>query len=860
MEDAHKKQHVLVVAHTHWDREWYASFQAFRVRLVDMMDSLLEILRTDPEFQFTLDGQTVLLEDYLEIRPSRRKELQSYIRRNRVHVGPWYTQCDTRLIHGESIIRNLLEGKRIAEDFGGNTKIGYLPDNFGNIGQLPQLLRGFGIDSFISGRGIGCDANEFIWEGPDGSEVIGVFQRFGYPTFDLDRPLVSVQDTVERFRADLARLAPFEKSGMFLLAVGGDHCFPQSNFSKYVREASRQLGIPVSAGSYSDYIAHLKRLPESLFPKIRGELIVPLSRYLHASGTLAARMPLKCLNKHLENLLIHYAEPLLAASALFGNGTEDAAHIHSAWQSAMQNHAHDSIYGCCTDEAIHNIESRGRGALETTQIVIGRLLDRIAAKWKKHPDELCRLLLFHPVPRSGRETVSLSVELPDEVRAFRLCNSKGQIIDAHISKIPKRKAAGSSLLPSSTHYTVTFETDLPPCGFSLFHIIPGRNSSSLPVLSGTSDFSFENKLISARVEPDGTLSLYNRKTGDSFSGLNTFVDGGNTGDLFTYSPPQEDNPVLSTGAKISRRIRKRTPFSLEIEVKAGMRIPAVLNRQGNKRAKKTILLNLATIYTFYRNSARVDIRTEFENHADQHRLRVHFPLGRNCKHAMAQQQFWDELRKSGPEDVIDIWDKPQGLYPAHGAVQAGNLTVCGREFSQYEVSDSDNSEICFTLLLSTGVFRDGRNILTRKKSWSNPIPTPDAQCHGRHLYHYSIFPAASREALEELERFQVKPLIRECKTVNGTWTESCSLVGLSGNSSIRFSTLKPAEKGSMQILRLFNPTGEMQADTLLFNLKWMHFQMLNLDESPVSGRKSIPEKGLNIQMAPGQIITIGLIK
>ena len=116
------------------------------------------------------------------------------------------------------------------------------------------------------------------------------------------------------------------------------------------------------------------------------------------------------------------------------------------------------------------------------------------------------------------------------------------------------------------------------------------------------------------------------------------------------------------------------------------------------------------------------------------------------------------------------------------------------------------------------------------------------------MYHYSIFPAASREALEELERFQVKPLIRECKTVNGTWTESCSLIGLSGNSSIRFSTLKPAEKGSMQILRLFNPTGEMQADTLLFNLKWTHFQMLNLDESPVSGRKSIPEKGLNIQM------------
>lgn len=164
--------------------------------------------RTDPEFQFTLDGQTVLLEDYLEIRPSRRKELQSYIRRNRVHVGPWYTQCDTRLIHGESIIRNLLEGKRIAEDFGGNTKIGYLPDNFGNIGQLPQLLRGFGIDSFISGRGIGAMPMNSSGKARTVPKSSVFFRDSVIRLSTGPASPVSVQDTVERFRADLARLAP----------------------------------------------------------------------------------------------------------------------------------------------------------------------------------------------------------------------------------------------------------------------------------------------------------------------------------------------------------------------------------------------------------------------------------------------------------------------------------------------------------------------------------------------------------------------------------------------------------------------------------------------------------------------------
>ena len=71
----------IVVSHTHWDREWYLPFEAFRVRLVRMMDALIELFERDPGFKhFVLDGQTVPLDDYLEIRPERRETIDRLVR------------------------------------------------------------------------------------------------------------------------------------------------------------------------------------------------------------------------------------------------------------------------------------------------------------------------------------------------------------------------------------------------------------------------------------------------------------------------------------------------------------------------------------------------------------------------------------------------------------------------------------------------------------------------------------------------------------------------------------------------------------------------------------------------------------
>jgi alpha-mannosidase/mannosylglycerate hydrolase len=143
-----------VVSHTHWDREWYRPFENFRFRLVRLVDRLVEILDADPEYRyFMLDGQTIVIEDYLEVRPAAEEALRRHVQSGRLQIGPWYILPDEFLVSGEATIRNMLIGQRVARRFGAAMQIGYIPDTFGHIPQMPQILRGFGLDTAVFWRG-----------------------------------------------------------------------------------------------------------------------------------------------------------------------------------------------------------------------------------------------------------------------------------------------------------------------------------------------------------------------------------------------------------------------------------------------------------------------------------------------------------------------------------------------------------------------------------------------------------------------------------------------------------------------------------------------------------------------------------
>jgi len=179
------RKNVIIVSHTHWDRAWYVTFQEFRARLVRLVDRLLKILAEQSDYRvFMLDGQMAVLEDYLEVRPHRQNEIETLCKQGRLKIGPWYVLADEFLVSPESLIRNLMLGHRMGETFGGVSKIGYVPDGFGHISQLPQIFRGFGINNTIFWRGLGEEGEylgtEFLWKAPDGSAVTTIWMPFGY--------------------------------------------------------------------------------------------------------------------------------------------------------------------------------------------------------------------------------------------------------------------------------------------------------------------------------------------------------------------------------------------------------------------------------------------------------------------------------------------------------------------------------------------------------------------------------------------------------------------------------------------------------------------------------------------------------
>src|SRR5512137_129742 len=231
-----------LVSHTHWDREWYRTFQEFRLRLVHLIDGVLDLLDNDLNFKhFMLDGQTIVLDDYLAMRPENEERIRRYVRSGRLVIGPWHILPDEFLVSPEATLRNLLEGKRTCRRFGPRMRIGYIPDPFGHIGQMPQILQGFGIHTAGVQRGLSDERCEFWWEAPDGSRVFMAYLRDGYGNA-AGLPTSEQEHFVSEVRRLRDSLLPHCNSPRHVLLMHGtDHMEPPADTSKAVKAARGKL-------------------------------------------------------------------------------------------------------------------------------------------------------------------------------------------------------------------------------------------------------------------------------------------------------------------------------------------------------------------------------------------------------------------------------------------------------------------------------------------------------------------------------------------------------------------------------------------------------------------------------------------
>ncbi len=862
-----KKEPIYnIVSHAHWDREWYLPFEEYRVWLVDMIDDLFDLVEKNPDFDsFLFDGQMAMVLDYLEVRPEMTSRFIDNVGKKKFIIGPWYVLTDQFLPSGESHIRNLMYGLQFARQLGEPMMVGYVPDQFGHIAQMPQILRGFGIDSAVIYRGFGGEPgqepSEYRWCAPDGTSVLMVHlpkdgYSFGY--FGADPP----DEFPRRFQRLREEIDPRAQAMERLVLNGGDHHWVDPNVTDAAKAISEKLGAKVRLTNLGDYISRLKNeLNLDSLSKVVGEMRFGLRHaFAVISGTASSRMYVKQANYECENLLEHFLEPLNALSVAVGRKSRSGL-IKHAWKHVLQSQDHDVICGSSVDGVYEETMTRYAKVHEIVRRTSTQITnDLIPLDASQHRDDKF-LFLFNPLPRPRSEVVECDIEFflkdvviginpdvktaPDAPRrgGFKLLDPEGHEAPAQLI------ARGDDFGITYEKYSYPHQTkvdkwkvlvlaeNLPSTGYKRFAI---ENSDSLSPASSTlraGDNFIENDFVKVQIEVNGSLTVTDKSSGNVLKGLNTFEDAGDIGDEYTYCPPDNGQVISSAGSEAEVRVVEKGPVRAALAVTVRMKIPIEVNWKTRERRSELVELAVTTMVRLACNSKRVDLRTDLVNNARDHRLRAIFETGTGSEVSYADAQFCivrREHKKYGTEDFP--YELPQNLeiFQRFVTVQGEKhaVTLFAKGLPEYELETDKPGTLALTLLRCVGNLSNS-GLKTRPggdAGWKNAAP--GAQCPGPAVFEYSILVHGPVDDFTEINRLAeeynspVIPLARK-HALNGH--DEISFVRIEGDS-IAFSAFKESEDGTGIILRCYNIGGKSSTGKVFLDFPVKSAYITDLDE------------------------------
>lgn len=866
---------LWVVPHTHWDREWYLPFEQFRIHLARLMDDLLDVLERDPAFVFTLDGQAVILEDYLEIRPEQEARLRSLLATGRLAVGPSYVLPDEFLVGQESLLRNLLMGRQVCARYGARPMaVAYAPDTFGHVAQLPQILRGFGIDAFVFWRGLGDEVERlgpvFQWRAPDGSQVLAVRLLEGYANarnlgrwtrrggWVRDDPGAWPETAARRVAEFLERWhEALERSGLVdvLLGNGVDHEPVQRDLPEMLAASEARLpGVTFQIGSYESYVEALRgRLkPQQTYV---GELVGGREACVVRSVN-STRMYLKQANEAAERSLL-LAEALAALAYLKsakgggrrsarGNGYPSALppyryplnELRLAWRELLRNHPHDSLPGCSLDEVHRDMQQRFRSAEQIARQVRREALAALAGQTAgMRPWEDLRgvrgVVNVLPWTRTG----ALELQLPAELQRAR-----SLVADTREGTLPVQLAGPMS----ERRALVAIES--PGFGAREVRLRLGRAPAPPNVARALGPRSIENSFYRVEVAPNGTLTLTDRRTGGRWQGFHWFEDEADRGDEYSFCPVDGDRPWDGRGMGARTRLRASGPAVAELEIDLVARLPRRLRSDRQGRSKSTIACPLRTVVRLVAGVDRIEFRTTVANNAADHRLRVLFPAPDSGRSVRAEGQFAVLSRPAQPTWNGQWREPPAKTHHTLGVVAAGKLALMSRGLPEYEAVPNEEGgvDLALTLLRCVG-WLSWPDLATRPGAEDPHLPTPEAQCPGTHIFEYALSLRGEGSDAE---------LVRAAQDYRVELTDGPAGIDLEGTlrvegSDFAFSALKGAEEGDGVVLRLYNP-GQSQAQARITG-RGLAVRRCRLDETAVE-LEAIQE----VDLRGGEIVTLRL--
>ncbi|MFD7406944.1 alpha-mannosidase [Streptomyces sp. NPDC059866] len=837
---------AVFVPHFHWDREWYEPFQVFRHRLVAALDTVLETAEANPDFRFTVDGQMAAIEDYLEMRPENRDRVVALVNEGRLAIGPWLILLDEFLCSGETIVRNLQMGWAAAEGLGGAMSIGYLPDMFGHIAQMPQILARAGIEHAALWRGVpgSVGGHAFRWRAPDGSEVRTEFLFDGY---DNGLDVLLVPDQIGRALGEYARMTAERWGGDPVLAMAGtDHNAPDPQLAAWLRRASSEER-PITIATLDEYIR--KHVHDDVDTVVTGELRSHVRGNI-LPGVLSVRLGLKQRMAVAERTIDH-AERV---NALWSR-RDDSPFLSLAWHKIIESTAHDSVVGSGTDETCDQVEARLAEAAQAARAVRDAALAEPAASVPSdgylvaNPLPSARTALVevdvvapaegttlvataadgsvHPVQLISQAPTVLSDERMDASqleRVLRRIHRRelfGLLIDHyeltagslvfHLAEVPasgpfdllilrREVAAAAAAHPgewqvrtlAEARATALVPVHVPACGLTSFRV-EATDRNAAPAMqfapaTATAD-ALSNGLVEVAVAADGTLDVTGAD-GTVLYGVGRLVDGGDRGDSYNYAPPALD-VLVSEPIRVTVDFLESGPLRARLRVTRVYEWPAALSSDRDLRCGRTVPTPVEMLVEVHAGEPFVRVSTSFLNQCADHRLRFHLPLPEPVAKSASAGQF--AVTERGLTAEGGWGEYPIPTFPASSFVSAGAANVLLDHSSEYELVD-DGSALAITLLRAIGSISVNIHPL-RDEPAASELPAPGAQDLGMRIENrFAVVPSAAgwqgANAIALAEEFRNDVLVaRGTAPTTGHLPPDASGVRVDGNdvlvSSIR---------------------------------------------------------------------------
>ena len=835
---------VTIVPHTHWDREWYRPFQSFRAELVELLDELLPRLDADPSAgHFMLDGQMAVIDDYLEIRPEAETLLRSLAAAGRLGVGPWYILMDEFLVSGETIVRNLERGLERAASFGGAMRVGYLPDMFGHIAQMPQILSQFGFDDAVVWRGVpaAVDSSPFWWQAPDGSAVKAEYLPRGYG--NGARLPEDAKDLIERIREFDRVQTRFIGDGPILWMSGTDHQVPEAHLGRLVTEANAlQDDYELVVGSLPE---HLATTSAEGSPTWSGELRSGARANL-LMGVASNRTDVRQAVARAERAVEQMAEPMAAMASMAGYEWP-TTFLDVAWRDLVLNSAHDSVCACSVDEVCDAVLVRYAEARQIAEAVTAKAVRAIAdavdepgaiiantsgrrrsglveldlpgngaADGLQLLSERPERELIHTVPRSDAPTVverELHIHLGIQGVELDVGGDGSVDVTIHTDPADRRQptfgwavAELRSLAAENNDGEVRVWLHQPPTRTVLARAcdVPGLGWAAWtpapldvdPVVSTA--LGLANGLVTVEVDPDdGTFSL------DGHRGLGRLVDDGDEGDTYNYSPPAHQE-VVDTPDSVEVEQVETGPLRGRLTIRSRYTWPEAVvdgHRVGAVPVEVLTTLEVRAGERFVR------VTTALDNRSRDHRLRVHMPLPHPATESVAECAFATVTRGLLAEGGET--ETPLATFPSRRFVQAGGLTVAHEGLPEYELIDLEGDDapaagtLALTLLRCTGWLSRGP-MAFRPQPAGPVVETPDAQMPGQQEMRWAV--AVERPGAPAVDPYAVVddaflPLITARSSGGGSLPSDHQLVEVRGAE-----VSAVLADGPRLEVRVFNPT------------------------------------------------------